>query len=141
MLPFYSEEELNKIYQGLPKPLQDALDNEETTEQLKRISERYDINKAPLFSTLVGRVLMGVLHPDDLPKIFGAELGLRQEVIKNINHEVRRFILAPVKNELSELYRFEFTPVPKPIEAPREKPKVAPPAEAPGQDVYREPVE
>lgn len=141
MLTQYSPEEIYKISQGLPQSLRVLPTSNEFLETVLRISARYDIDYPAVLSTIVAYVLLGLLNPEDLPGTLKTELKVNNETAKKITHEVRRFILAPVKEELSQLYRYEFSPIAKPIEAPAPKPRVSPPTEAPREDTYRESVE
>jgi len=145
MLTQYSPEEIYKILQGLPQSLRSMATSDEFLEIIERISERYKIDYPSVLSTIVTHVLMGLLSPEDLPKVLKSELKVKNDAAKKIAHEIRRFILTPVKSELTELYHYEFTTIEKPVETTQktteEKPEAAPPTAAPGQDMYREQIE
>jgi len=92
----------------------------------------------------VGRVLIGILPPDDFQETLEKELKIEKDLAKRITHEINRFIFAPVKESLSEVYKIKITaPEEAPLVKPAEtKPGVIPPEEKPkGEDTYREPLE
>jgi hypothetical protein len=90
-----------------------------------------------------GRVLMGLLPPDELAETLERELKLEKEMAKKVSQEISRFIFYPVKTRLEELYKIEITPIAGvPVKPPtkrvveeklKEKPK--------GVNRYREPIE
>lgn len=139
MLPSYTPEEMQNIIDTLSSDLKEALFGAETTERIVSIAEKNGVN-ATVLAKIVGLVLVGLLHPNDLAQTLREELKTSENQSKRVDLEVRRFILSPVRESISGMYEFEFTPVAKPVEAPKEARRVTP-TETPGQDVYREPVE
>lgn len=147
----FTREELWKLYQKLPQELQEAIFSEETADNIWNICERNEIKEEKMskVAEYIGQVLLGILPPDEFQKILEKELKLKKEVTKKVFHEIYRFIFAPVKESLVELYKIEITPSTKPPEAPpaTKPPEVSPPEAPPSEekpkkpDVYREPLE
>jgi hypothetical protein len=88
----------------------------------------------------VGRVLMGLLPPNEFQEMIERELNLEKEVAKNIKREIEMFIFYPVRTHLEEIYKIEIAP-------PARATKITPPPKAeekpspPKTDIYREPIE
>jgi len=135
MLEEYSKEQLWKIYEKLPEELKNAIFSEETAKTIGEICERNNIEeKTSEVAKYTGRVLMGILPPNELPEILEEKVGLEKEVSKKISQEIHHFIFYPVKSNLEELYKTQITfPVGITSETKPEKPKRV--------DIYREPIE
>ena len=137
----YTKEELWKLYDKLPEELKEAIFSEGTAENIFNICSRNGIEDERIskVALYVGRVLMGLLPPNEFQETLEKELKFEKEVAKGITREVERFIFYPVKADLEKLYKIEIAPPARPTRVtppPEEKPPT-PPAE----DVYREPIE
>jgi len=137
----YTKEELWKIFEKLPDELKEAIFSEGTAENIFNICSRNGIEDERLskVALYVGRVLMGLLPPDEFEETLEKELKLEKETAKGINREVERFIFFPVKSDLEKIYKIEIAPPARPtrITPPPEEKPPTPPA----KDVYREPIE
>ena len=142
----YSKGQIWKLYEKLPEELREAIFSEETADSIWEICSRNGIEdeRVSEVARYTGRVLMGLLPPDELEETLKKELKLEKEVAKKISQEISRFILYPVKTSLEELYKIEIAPIAgTPVRPPsrkkiegeelKEKPK--------REDVYREPIE
>ena len=148
----YSQEQLWKLFEKLPKELREAVFSEETANNIYDICTRNGIedNRISEVARYTGRVLLGILPPEDFQKTIEEELELNKETAKIVAHEINCFIFAPIKENLVELYNTEEgiasetqtvlkkkstlrTPLAKPETAPstKEKPTSKP-------DIYRE---
>jgi hypothetical protein len=136
----YKREELWKLYEKLPKELQEAIFAEETANRIDEICKRYEIpeEKVPEIAKEVGNVLLGLLHPDEFQEVLEREIKIEREIAKRVAQEIYRFIFYPVKSSLEELYKIE-------IAAPTQPTKFTPIEERPKiqekRDIYREPIE
>jgi len=137
----YTKEELWKIYEKLPEELKEAIFSEKTAENIFNICTRYGIEEGGKISKVakyVGRVLMGLLPPNEFQETLERELKLEKEVAKGIRREAEMLIFYPVRTQLEEIYKIEIAPPARPTKVtskPEEKP--APPR----TDIYREPIE
>jgi len=142
----YSKEQIWKLYEKLPPELKEAIFSEDTADNVWDICSRNGIEDERIseVARYTGRVLMGLLPPDELPETLEKELKVDKGMAKKISQEINRFILYPVKTSLEELYKIEIAPIAgTPVKPPsrkkiegeelKEKPK--------REDVYREPVE
>ncbi len=139
----YTKEQIWKLYEKLPEELKEAVFSEETAESIWGICSRNGIedDRISEIARYTGRVLMGLLPPDELQETLKKEMELEKEVAKKVSQEINRFIFYPVKARLEELYKIEIAP---PAGVVPSVPKTAPPEEKPTPpkaDVYREPVE
>ena len=143
----YTNEQFWKLYEKLPQELKDALFAEETGNNIYDICQRYEIeDNLPEIVDYVGRVLAGVLPPDDFQKTLEETLKINKDTAQKAAREINRFIFYPVKGALEELYKIEIKPpagMPapaKPEAEPEAKSEEESPAPSAG-DTYREPVE
>ncbi|MFQ6049462.1 MAG: hypothetical protein ACE5J0_00235 [Candidatus Paceibacterales bacterium] len=136
----YTREQFWKLYKKLPQELKEAVFSEETAENIWDVCSRNGIEdeRVPEIARYTGRVLLGIIPPDEFQKTLEKELKLEKGVAKKVAQEINRFIFFPVKNSLEELYKIEITPPAKMKVAP---PPEERPAEPVKEDVYREPIE
>jgi hypothetical protein len=139
----YTKEEFWKIYERLPEELKEAIFSEETGENIFKICSRYGIEEGERMSKIakyVGRVLMGVLPPNEFQQTLERELNLEKEVANGISREVEMLIFYPVRNPLKEIYKVEIAPPARPTKIPSPETEEKPPT-PPKRDIYREPIE
>lgn len=142
----YVREQLWKLYQKLPEELQEAIFSAETADNIDSVctGNKVEEKKVPDVAKYTGRVLMGLLPPEEFEKTLVKEVKLKTEVAKNVAREINRFIFFPVKEVLSQIYKVEIAPpVRPPGVIPEVKPEVPPEEEEKPkrEDVYREPIE
>ena len=157
-MPQYTKKELFNLFEKLPSELKEAMFSEETAETISNISERYNVEKkVSHLAKKTGEVLLGILPPEELPKVLENEAQIDNETAKKISFEVSRLILYPVKASLSEIYKgIQFAPGGKitktasteeEIENPEEKKGIkeiirkeekTEKKEVPSKDTYRE---
>ena len=135
----YSKEEFWKLYEKLSPELKEAIFSEETADRIEDICLRNEVEDERIseIARYTGRVLLGVLPPDEFQEVLEKELKIEKDKAKRVAREINRFIFYPVKSSLEELYKIEIAPPAKPKVAPlpEEKP------EAPSlKDIYREPI-
>lgn len=141
----YSREQIWKLYEKLPEELKEAIFSEETADSIWDICLRNGIEDERIseVARYTGRVLMGLLPPDDLREILEKELKLDKDAAKRISQEINRFIFYPVKIRLEELYKIEIAPIAgTPVRPSLRKKTGEEEIEKPRkEDVYREPIE
>jgi len=102
----YTKKELFKLFERLPAELKEALLAEDTADTIHNIARRYGIEKqVSALAERVGRVLLGILPPEQLPDVLEQEMKIEKEKAQKIALEVNRFILYPVKTSLGEIYK------------------------------------
>jgi len=107
----YTKEQLWKVYEKLPQELREAIFAEETAESIWSICEKNEISEqVSQVAKYVGRVLLGILLPEEFQQVLKGELKLSPEAAKKVAQEINRFIFYPVKPSLEELYKIEITP-------------------------------
>jgi hypothetical protein len=150
----YTPEEIWKIYEKLPEELKDAIFSEEAADNIFNICSRHGVKESRQISEVakyVGRVLLGLLPPNELQETLEIEMKLEKEKAKKISQEVYRFIFYPVKASLEELYKIEIappaqptkiTPPPQESQKVREETKIKEEVEIKEEkDIYREKTE
>jgi len=137
----YSREQFWQLYEKLPQELKETIFSEETAESIGGVCDKNGIEgeKISEVARYTGRVLVGLLPPDEFQETLEKELKLKKEKAKKVSQEINRFVFYPVKSSLEELYKIEITPPAKPtkITLPSEEKAPVPSKE----DVYREPIE
>ena len=89
----YTPEQFWKLYEKLPQELKDALFAEETGDNIHDICERNGVlENLDQVVDYVGRVLVGLLPPDDLQETLERELEMDKERAKKIGQEINRFV-------------------------------------------------
>lgn len=142
----YSEKQLWGLFKVLPDELKDAIFSEDTANNISSICQRHEIEdeKVSKIAELVGNSLMGLLPPDEFQNSLEKEVNIDPEKAKKISQEVNRFILYPVKESLTSLYKIEFAPGGKIIKPTlekkeKEKEKIRSDEKTPStKDIYRE---
>ena len=139
----YTKEQFWKLYEKLPQELKDALFAEETGDNIHDICERNGVlENLDQVVDYVGRVLVGLLPPDDLQETLERELEINKERAKKISQEINRFIFYPVKASLEELYKIEMVPIAgMPVKPPVKKVEEKAEERPKREDIYREPIE
>lgn len=149
-MPEYTQEQFWKLYEKLPQELKDVIFSEETANNIGDVCERNNIEdeKISEVTLYAGRVLLGILPPDEFQKTLEKEMKLKKEIAKKVAQEINRFIFFPVKESLAMLYKIEIAPstgppTKPPTGPPPTKPLEAAPLEEKSErsDVYREPIE
>ncbi len=147
-MPEYTKKQLWKLYEKLPSTLKEAIFSQDTADDIYHICERYDVlDKVSEMAKYVGRILLGLLPPDEFQGVLENELKIEKEKAKKINHEIHRFILFSVSGDLEKIYQKEVKPTPFDTQTSSEKKEVPETTlseykdkESKG-DKYREPIE
>jgi hypothetical protein len=126
----FSKEELWKIYKSLPEDLKETLFSPDTSEAIWNICKLCEINEVAKVAKYVGRVLMGLLAPENLKEVLKKELNLDEDTASKLDTYIQHYIFNPVADDLRELYH--------PEEKETEKEVVE---EKVRGDIYREPIE
>jgi len=145
----YSREELWKLYEKIPQELKETIFSEETAVSIAEICGRNEIEDERIseIARYTGRVLLGILPPDEFQATLEKEVALKKEVAKTVAQEINRFVFYPVRGALEQLYKMEIAPPIRGTISPKAAPsaEAAPSKEEPSppsaKDVYREPVE
>src|SRR3989338_8146600 len=94
----YTSEQFWKLYEKLPQELKNALSSEETGNYIYDICEKNNIlEKLEKIVEYVGRVLTGLLPPEEFQTALEKDLNIKKDAAKEATHEINRFIFFPVK--------------------------------------------
>ena len=146
----YPKEELQKIYEALPKDLKEAMFSDEVADNISDIcaANGLEEEKSPEVAKFVADVFLGLLSPNEVEKTLKEKLMLEGDLSKKISQEITRLVFFPLKTRLEALYKIKIIPPPSPEttepskEFPKEKiPIEQTPKKGLGKDVYREPIE
>jgi len=105
-----TQDELWKLYEGLPEELKSAIFSAETAEQIRSICERNEIDEVQKVAKLTGNVLLGILFPENFQSELEKELEIGSEPAKNVTQEINRFIFYPVRPVLEKLHEIKVAP-------------------------------
>jgi len=144
-MPRFSEKELDKLLETMPKDLKIAVFSEETAYSIQRICERNKIKEGtPQVATLVGNVLIGLSPLEEFPGKLQEALGIDKTKVKRITQEANRLIFFPVQKSLDQLYKKPGAPAKEEVSSKTGKaePTKTQPQKSPsGDDSYRESIE
>ena len=90
----YTKEQFWKLYEKLPQELKEAIFSEETADSIWDICSKNGIDdeRVSEVARYTGRVLMGLLPPDELEETLEKELKLQKGVAKKVNQEIKKLV-------------------------------------------------
>lgn len=105
----YSLEQLNDLYKKLPAEIKEMIISDDTQENIYKVLEEHGLldERAGLISSLIRDVLFGLLPPENFEPSLKKEIGLNQNLAKEITQEINRFVFFPIKTTLNDLYKIE----------------------------------
>jgi len=105
-----TKEQARDRYALLPSSLQDAVFSEQTTAIIASVGEQYHIpdDKLETISSLVGWVLLGFLHLEDLPKEISEGTNLSSQLASDVTGSLTNKIFSSIKSDIDKA----FAPVP-----------------------------
>jgi len=106
-------EQARNRFTTLPPTLQDAVFSEQTAEIIASTIEKFHLSeeRAEEIPTLVGWVLLGFLHIEDLPDEIAASAGIPKPLAKEISDSLSNKIFEPLRSALAQFH----APVPEPM--------------------------
>jgi len=102
----FSQEEKKKRYNALPTHLREFMFSEEKFVVLSEIAEANHIDDAKLdiISSIIGYVVLGLIHPEDLAKEIEKEVGVDHRIAGSVTEGINRNILRSVLLDIHVLY-------------------------------------
>ena len=147
----YTKEQFWKLYEKLPAELKEAVFSDEVGDHILDACAKNGVaDKVSAVAKYTGRVLLGVLLPQDFQQTLEKEVGIESSACRGIATEINRFVFFPVKESLNQIHTIvpekSSTPISStPIisqeetrSAQQEPPKKARPKKA---DVYKEQID
>ncbi|GEM_PF-1008648 len=118
-LDFLADKSLVRL-KTLPENLKTALFSAQTAEIIKKVSEQNNVPEGKVSSVAgaIGLILLGFIHPEELPQEISERTGLAQPVGKAISDSLNNRIFAPLRETLDGIY------APLPHEEPGAAPKL-----------------
>lgn len=115
-MPELTQEEKLKIFEKLPKELQNLMENEDTGAFLLYLGEKYDLDddKVSLLSKLVGDVVLGITPITSMAQEINLKIATDSQVAMNLEQELYADLLFPVMSAAKPLP----TPTPAPMPVP-----------------------
>jgi hypothetical protein len=97
---------LTKKFKIIPKNLKDSLFSYENTEAIFRIGRNNHLSdeKISLMARLVGRVLMGFVHPEDFEKELGTTLLIDGRIVEPIAREIGNKVFYYALSDIRDVY-------------------------------------
>ena len=123
-----SRQQVLERWGDLPDNLKEALFSESSSGIVWQIGALNHLpeEKISIMATIVGDVIFGFLHSDDLAREIQESLNLNSQIANSISHEINRKIFAPIKIDLEKIY----SPISAmPFGAAQSRPETKPPAE------------
>ena len=128
----YTREQLERIFQKLPDELQEVIFSNETAEYIWNacVKNSVEDNRISEVARYAGRVLLGLVLPEEFQKTLEKEVGIKKDAAASIAREITRLVFFPVKESLRQLHSITEAAG---STAPQAK-KAAPAAAAPTQE-------
>ncbi|MFH1582342.1 MAG: hypothetical protein ABIA08_01105 [bacterium] len=143
----YTKEQFREIFNKLPEELKETAISEETAENIFNIcaDEDLEYEQIPEVARYAGRVLMGLILPEDFQETIEKEVKIKKEVAKRITRKINRFVFYPVKELINSINKIsaqgvEKREVKENEEVSSEKPEKEKTTDS-GPDSYREQIE
>lgn len=101
-----TKEQAQNRYALLPPTLQDAVFSEQNTEIISSVGEQYHLSdeKTESIASLVGWILLGFLHLEDLPGEIAVEIDVAPQLAKDIANSLNNKIFAVIKPDIDKTY-------------------------------------
>lgn len=112
-MPDYRSEELQQLYENLPKNLQKAIFSEKVAETLQGICQRSGVGNDKTIEEVArytGHVLLGLLPPNELRETLEKEVGIPPKKARQVFREINSFVFLSVKKNLEALYGIKIAP-------------------------------
>lgn len=105
----YTQEQLQKRYEGLPEDLKRAIYSVETADAIQEISKKYGlmIDQMGELAAETGLLMLGFTSPKDYIKNISARAGADIDTAKKIAEEINTEIFSKVKEHLKKLHGIE----------------------------------
>ena len=123
-----TREEKLKIFEKLPKKLQDLMGSEDTGAFLLYLRGKYNLpdEKVHLLSKMVGDVILGLLPLPNLVSEISTKIAVDQNIASQIAQEINSELFAPVANLLKGALAQITTQYRKPLVVSRVEPSLGP---------------
>ena len=101
-----SRDQFNTRWASLPQNLREALFSDENSAILWHVcgAQHLSEDKIAVVAAVTGQAILGLIHPEDVPKQIKAELNLNQEIANTIYEEVDRKIFSSIRTDLQKVY-------------------------------------
>ena len=102
-----SQQQVSERWDALPDNLKEALCSEFNANTVWQIGAFNHLSeeKISIIAIIVGDVIYGFLHPDDLDREIQQSLNLNPQIADSISREINRKIFAPIKTDLEKVYQ------------------------------------
>lgn len=102
-----SKQQLYSRYDSLPQDLREFLFSETNSDLLWSIGEANHLSddKKLTLATIVGDVILGFIHPDDLAKYASSDLGIDMRLAQTLADEINKKILYSIRQQLIQGYQ------------------------------------
>ena len=142
----YTKEQFWSLYEKLPPELKEAVFSDEVGDHILDACTKNGVaDKVSAVAKYTGRVLLGVLLPQDFQQTLEKEVGIEKDAARSIATEINRFVFFPVKESLNQIHTIIPEKTSTPIISQEEKnpaqealPKKGRPKKA---DVYKEQID
>lgn len=102
-----SEEQIFERYSSLPIDLISALNSGDVSEDIQQIGNTRNLSPEKIedIGFIVGSIILGFIHPNDLSREIQSELGLTAPIAESIAQEIDQKIFVPIRQDLEKNYQ------------------------------------
>lgn len=104
----YPKEQLQELYNDLPKDLQKAMFSKEVAANVQKICSKNKVTKDDIIFDItknIGYVFLGLLEPNKFSDVLKGELKLNKKVAEEIASKITKLVFLPVRKNLEALYQ------------------------------------
>lgn len=105
MIQISRSQALNR-YDLLQENLKDSLFSAQNAEIIRRVCASHHLteDKTVIIGKIVGYIIMGFIHPEDLAGEIKNALNINPEIAASISREIDRKIFSPIRNDIDKVY-------------------------------------
>lgn len=107
----YTEEQIAERYDALPEKLRVFINDNQYRDLVEAIAEKnhLDDKKTAALGKIVGLVVVGLVHPEDIAEEVAEQTGIDKRVGELLAKEVKQKVLSAISADLKELYGFSLS--------------------------------
>ena len=94
------------LFQKLPTHMKEFILSEDTAIDIFNVCDenKIELEKISDVAKIIGKILLGILSPDELENVLNEEINLKKPQARLMNQEIQKIIFSPIKEDLEKLY-------------------------------------
>ncbi len=107
-MPKFTKEQIHTSYDALPESLREHINSNESVDRVRDIAKSHHLidERANQVASVVGYLILGLIHPEDLQKAIAEEAQIDPRVAKEITDAINAKVIPPMAEELNKHHGF-----------------------------------